>query len=108
MRALKNFQAQQPYSQAAYYLSILLQEHAWTKDELLKSTEYLTIERLSEFIPQLLAKLHIEFLIHGNVNRDGVRKIIETVDKRLQCDSTLVPVLPRQLLRTREVQLVDG
>lgn len=34
-RALKNFNAEQPYQHAVYYLALLLTEHAWTKQELI-------------------------------------------------------------------------
>lgn len=33
-RALKNFNAEQPYQHAVYYLALILTEHAWTKQEL--------------------------------------------------------------------------
>lgn len=34
-RALKNFNAEQPYQHAVYYLALILTEHAWTKHELI-------------------------------------------------------------------------
>lgn len=34
-RALKNFNAEQPYQHAVYYLALILTEHAWTKQELI-------------------------------------------------------------------------
>lgn len=33
-RSLKNFNAEQPYQHAVYYLALILTEHAWTKQEL--------------------------------------------------------------------------
>lgn len=35
IRGLKNFQAEQPYQHAVYYLALLLTEHSWTKQELI-------------------------------------------------------------------------
>lgn len=34
-RALKNFNAEQPYQHAVYYLALILTEHAWAKHELI-------------------------------------------------------------------------
>lgn len=34
MRSLKNYEAEQPYQHAVYYLALILTEHAWTKQEL--------------------------------------------------------------------------
>lgn len=33
-RSLKNFNTEQPYQHAVYYLALILTEHAWTKQEL--------------------------------------------------------------------------
>jgi insulysin len=39
VRGLKNFEAEQPYQHAVYYLAVLLAEQAWTKEELLAATD---------------------------------------------------------------------
>ena len=39
----------------------------------------LTVERLKSFIPQLLSRLHIEFLIYGNITKQVGR------DRSVQC-----------------------
>ena len=38
-RSLKNFNAEQPYQQAIYYLALILTEQAWLKKELIDATE---------------------------------------------------------------------
>lgn len=38
-RSLKNYQADQPYQHAIYYLALILTEHAWTKQELTDAVE---------------------------------------------------------------------
>lgn len=35
LRSLKNYQADQPYQHAIYYLALILTDHAWTKLELI-------------------------------------------------------------------------
>lgn len=108
IRSLKNFEAEQPYQQAMYYLSLLISEQAWTKEELLEATEEVTLERMEEFIPQLLSRLHVECLIHGNVDKEKALKLAQIVEDRLKSRVALRPLLPQQLLRDREIQLVDG
>ncbi|XP_021926557.1 insulin-degrading enzyme isoform X2 [Zootermopsis nevadensis] len=108
VRGLKNFEAEQPYQHAVYYLAVLLAEQAWTKEELLNSTGELTLEKVEAFIPQILSKMHIECLIHGNADRQKALSLVHLVEERLQCSVSLCPLLPRQLLRNRELQLVDG
>ncbi|PSN57801.1 Insulin-degrading enzyme [Blattella germanica] len=57
---------------AVYYLAVLLAEQAWTKEELLAATDELTLEKVDAFIPQILSKMHIECLIHGNADKQVI------------------------------------
>ena len=42
--ALKNFSAEQPHQHALYYMSFLLEELAWHKDELIEALEGRDVE----------------------------------------------------------------
>ncbi|XP_023021581.1 insulin degrading metalloproteinase isoform X2 [Leptinotarsa decemlineata] len=108
IRNLKNFEAEQPYQHAVYYLTVLLTEHSWTKQELLSATDQITIERLEAFIPQVLSKMHIECLAHGNINRDKALELVHIVEDSLTSTNSMSPLLPRQLLLNRELKLEDG
>ncbi|XP_027042212.1 insulin-degrading enzyme-like [Pocillopora damicornis] len=68
--ALKNFVAEPPHQHALYYTSFLLEELAWHKDDLLEALEEVTLEKLKAFIPDLLGRLHIECLFHGNLTKE--------------------------------------
>lgn len=86
---MHNFHAEQPYQHAIYYCQILRAETAWTKKErydalpgemlechFLTSHNFmsnleLTLESLTEFIPVLLSKLHVEALCYGNITKEG-------------------------------------
>ncbi|KAG1681085.1 Insulin-degrading enzyme [Nymphon striatum] len=77
VRGLHNFKAEQPYQQAFYYTDILLSQYGWTKDDILQVSDQITFDKLKDFIPELLSKLCIECLCHGNLtekvwNRCGV------------------------------------
>ncbi|KAI4457948.1 nardilysin [Holotrichia oblita] len=108
IRSLKNFAAEQPYHHAVYYLAVLLTEHSWTKQELLAATDQLTVDRLEAFIPQILSKMHIECLLHGNVNKEKALELVEIVENRLTESINMSPLLPRQLLLNRELKLENG
>uniref|UniRef100_G1NA86 Insulin degrading enzyme n=1 Tax=Meleagris gallopavo TaxID=9103 RepID=G1NA86_MELGA len=69
MRSLNNFRAEQPHQHAMYYLRLLMTEVAWTKDELKEALDDVTLPRLKAFISQLLSRLHIEALLHGNITK---------------------------------------
>ncbi|CAG9861187.1 unnamed protein product [Phyllotreta striolata] len=108
IRNLKNFSAEQPYQHAVYYLTVLLTEHSWTKQELLAATDQLTIERLEAFIPQVLSKMHIECLVHGNANKAKALELVQIVEDSLTHTLSMSPLLPRQLLLNRELKLENG
>ncbi|KAL0270074.1 UNVERIFIED_CONTAM: hypothetical protein PYX00_007602 [Menopon gallinae] len=108
IRSLKNFDVEQPYEQASYYLTLLILEHAWQRDELLEAAEELTVKRMEDFVPQLLSKLHVECLIHGNVTKEKSLELVSILENRLKSTQPLRPLLPPHLLRKREIQIVDG
>ncbi|KAK0161382.1 hypothetical protein PV327_009858 [Microctonus hyperodae] len=110
IRSLKNFEAEQPYQHAVYYLAVLLAEQVWTKDELLDASRYITIERLEEFVPQLLHKMYIECLVHGNLTKSEALEAVKIVESELTHAGKrrIIPLLPRQLMLHREISLEDG
>ncbi|XP_039282845.1 insulin-degrading enzyme isoform X2 [Nilaparvata lugens] len=83
IRSLKNFEAEQPYQHAVYYLTVLLSEHAWTVDQLLAAAHEMTVEKVAEFIPQLLSKVYIVSLVHGNTTKQRALEMIGRVEEAL-------------------------
>ncbi|XP_062374987.1 insulin-degrading enzyme isoform X2 [Sardina pilchardus] len=108
MRSLNNFRAEQPHQHAMYYLRLLMTEVAWTKDELKEALEDVTLHRLKAFIPQLLSRLHIEALIHGNITKQSACGMMQMLEDTLIEHAHTKPLLPSQLIRYREVQVPDG
>uniref|UniRef100_A0A9L0K504 Insulin-degrading enzyme n=1 Tax=Equus asinus TaxID=9793 RepID=A0A9L0K504_EQUAS len=108
MRSLNNFRAEQPHQHAMYYLRLLMTEVAWTKDELKEALDDVTLPRLKAFIPQLLSRLHIEALLHGNITKQAALGIMQMVEDTLIEHAHTKPLLPSQLVRYREVQLPDN
>uniref|UniRef100_A0A8C6ZVF2 Insulin-degrading enzyme n=1 Tax=Nothoprocta perdicaria TaxID=30464 RepID=A0A8C6ZVF2_NOTPE len=108
MRSLNNFRAEQPHQHAMYYLRLLMTEVAWTKDELKEALDDVTLPRLKAFISQLLSRLHIEALLHGNITKQAALGIMQMVEDTLIEHAHTKPLLPSQLVRYREVQLPDS
>ncbi|XP_030604512.1 insulin-degrading enzyme [Archocentrus centrarchus] len=108
MRTLNNFRAERPNYHAMYYLRLLMTEVAWTKDELREALDDVTLPRLKAFIPQLLSRLHIEALLHGNITKESALGMMQMVEDTLIEHAHTKPLLPSQLIRYREVQVPDG
>lgn len=107
-RCLKNFHAEQPHRHAIYFTSLLLAERIWTNDELLNCIDEVTIEGVRQMIPRLLAKVHIEALIHGNVTKKQALFLMNGIESALQKNMNTKYLMPSQLTRDREIQLADG
>lgn len=109
IRTLKNFSAEQPYKLAIYYLSVILTEYAWTKQELLESAKVMTPDMLQRFVKQFLSKIHVESFLYGNVDRTKAMALMGLVEDRLKKTySVALPLLARQLFPKREYKLESG
>ncbi|KAG0046086.1 Insulinase (Peptidase M16) [Gryganskiella cystojenkinii] len=89
-RMYKNFKLEAPHQHAMYYMSYLTQEKLWTQEEKLAELHDVTPEDIAAFYPQLLARLHIEGLVHGNMAAAEALKAGEIIEQGL-CPKSLVP-----------------
>ncbi|XP_017891518.1 insulin-degrading enzyme isoform X2 [Ceratina calcarata] len=109
VRGLKNYKTEQPYLHAVYYLAVLMSEQTWAKEELLNATAQLTVDRVQQFIPQFLTKIHMECLVHGNMTMSEAIATAKLIESKLSATIPhIVPLLPRQLILHREIKLGDG
>lgn len=66
-----------------------------------------TVERLEQYIRDFLSRMHVECLIHGNVNRPKATALASIVEQKLKTtNANTLPLLSRQLLLKREYKLV--
>ena len=61
----QNFKFQQPYQQAMYYCSLLLEDHTWPWCEELDVLPYLEADHLVKFAPHILSKTFLECFLTG-------------------------------------------
>lgn len=109
MRGLKNFSAEQPYQLAIYYLAVILTEQAWTKKELIDAMNLVTVDRLKNFITEVMSRMHAECFIYGNVNKEKAIQLSNLVENQLKKTNAFVlPQLSRQLLLKREYKLSES
>ncbi|CAG9106505.1 unnamed protein product [Plutella xylostella] len=82
IRAIKNFDAEQPYQHAVYQQALCLSELAWTKGQLLEAAEAMTPELLNDFAHRFMRKVHVEGLIYGNVSRERALRIATRLEEK--------------------------
>lgn len=67
-----------------------------------------SVERLEQYIRDFLSRMHVECLIHGNVNRQKATALASIVEQKLKTThANTLPLLSRQLLLKREYKLVN-
>ncbi|KAG0345952.1 Insulinase (Peptidase M16) [Podila humilis] len=84
-RQYMNFGIESPHTLAQYYMTQLLQERSWTYKEKLEEVKVLTPVDIQVFYPQLLSRLHINCLVHGNMDE------VQTLEACSLVENTLVP-----------------
>lgn len=61
----ENFKFRQPYQQALYYCSLILDDQAWPWDEEFSALSHLEATDLGFFLPHMLSKTFIECYFAG-------------------------------------------
>ncbi|XP_042894803.1 insulin-degrading enzyme isoform X2 [Parasteatoda tepidariorum] len=107
-RELKNFDAQQPHQHAMFYTSLIISEKIWSNEELLNCLDDITIDKVKLMVPGLLGRVHIEALLYGNISKQKAIDLMSIVENGLQLKMGSKYVMPGELLRDREIQLLDG
>ncbi|KAK4058930.1 metalloprotease [Microbotryomycetes sp. JL221] len=79
-RAYGNYRLEQPYLHAAFWTGYLSSETAWTRDEQLTALEQITLDNLQKYSKEMLSRLHIEMLVHGNMLKDEALIFCKTVE----------------------------
>ena len=110
-RNLINFEAEQPYKHAVYYVTLLISEKGWNKQQLLDCVNDFTVEDLQAFIPKLLTQnIFIESLVFGNVTQQRAKDFMHTVEAKLTHSTSfkLRPLCKSQLKNLRQIQLPEA
>ncbi|CAO1629238.1 unnamed protein product [Parajaminaea phylloscopi] len=100
-RGYENFRLEAPYQHANYYTSYLTVEKMWTPEEKLAELRRLQSEDVQRFIPDLLGRLHIEMLAHGNLSEAQATSLVELAESTLAPQ----PLSPSELISARSLIL---
>lgn len=65
IKEYQNFKYQQPYQQAMYYCSLILQDQTWPWVEQLEVLPVLQAEDLDKFVPLMFSRTFVECYIAG-------------------------------------------
>ncbi|WP_299199193.1 insulinase family protein [uncultured Amphritea sp.] len=79
---LENSRQDKPFNQTiGEVYNLLLQ--SWSDDKKLAALDAITLDKLQNFIPQMLEKIEVRMLAHGNLTRDDALMMAQTVQSGL-------------------------
>ncbi|CAL8128505.1 unnamed protein product [Orchesella dallaii] len=107
LRELKNFEDEQPYVHASYYMTYLLRERRWSNQELLNAMEDVTLEKLMQYSKEFMSKVKFEWLVHGNVTAEEASDYVKSCQLNFKKKGYRA-LLPLQTCRLREINLPKG
>lgn len=106
-RTHRNAYLANPSQHASYHIQVINQEKMWTFMERLEALEFVTTpEEIQLFYPEMLARLHVEGLVHGNMDRGQALRVSEIVEEGL--GTATRPLVPSELTAMRSVLLPEG
>ncbi|XP_038693358.1 insulin-degrading enzyme-like 1, peroxisomal isoform X2 [Tripterygium wilfordii] len=106
----QNFKFQQPYQQAMYYCSLILEDNTWPWMEQLEVLPYLEAEDLAKFAPMMLSRAFLECYIAGNIESGEAESMIQHIEDVFYKGPNPIcrSLFPSQHLAHRVVKLEKG
>lgn len=102
MENRQNMKLSQAYRQAGYEMVYLLSTPFWHTDEYLDVIDSITVAELSDYLPVLFSRLHIDFLAHGNFTMEEVKGLSDYLESQLKASR------PVELPIEKTMMLPDG
>ncbi|KAF9923801.1 Insulinase (Peptidase M16) [Linnemannia zychae] len=105
-RRYRNSYLANPSQHASYHMRYIHKEKFWTFMECLDALEFITTPKdIESFFPEILSRLHIEGLVHGNMDREQALNLSNIVETGFGQPQSLVP---SELTAMRSLMLPVG
>ncbi|GAA0154124.1 metalloprotease [Lithospermum erythrorhizon] len=106
----QNFKFQQPYQQAMYHCSLILQKQAWSWTDELDVVPHLDADILVRFYPLMISRAFLECYIAGNMEPNEAESIMQYVENIFfeVPEPKSKALFPSQHLTNRIVKLERG
>ncbi|CAM8944316.1 unnamed protein product [Rhodiola kirilowii] len=110
IKEYQNYKFQQPYQQAMYYCSILLQDQTWPWMEQLEVLPHLDSTDLEKFVPLMLSRTFLECYVAGNIESSEAESMVLHIEGILFNGPKAIcqNVFPSQRTTNRVVKLRRG
>ncbi|KAG2548394.1 hypothetical protein PVAP13_9KG183300 [Panicum virgatum] len=103
----QNFNFRQPYSQASYYVSLILKDKNWPAAEKLEALSLLESDFFAKFVPHLLSKTFLECYVQGNIEPSEAKSVVQEIENIIfnAPNSLFKSMSPSEYLTKRVIML---
>ncbi|XP_020519710.1 insulin-degrading enzyme-like 1, peroxisomal isoform X2 [Amborella trichopoda] len=110
IKEYQNFKFKQPYQQASYYCSLILEDQSWPWNEALEALSHLEADDLAKFIPCLLSRAFFECYTAGNISSNEAESLVQHIEDVMFGGTQPIckPLYPSQHLTNRILKLESG
>jgi secreted Zn-dependent insulinase-like peptidase len=102
IRGLENAHLDSPYEQTLAEVSKLLVRPSWTEASRIEAARALGPEDLRRFVPELLERVQVVALAHGNLLPDDARRLAAVVHEGIALKARPVEVLSGRVVRLEQ------
>jgi insulysin len=106
---LRGFDGERPQQMGIHYLELVLNEQAWSNEELVLAMKVVTLNRVKTFAKEVLTQTHADCFVFGNVDEEMAMELAGIVEDRLERarrDERQMVVLAQNAVR--ETKIDDG
>ncbi len=103
LRQYQNFPFNQPYQQAFYIRSLLMEEQKFSIEQYQQEIQTITLAELKQFTETLYQKIYAQGVVHGNLKRQEAQQAIQTILQNLSSQ----PLPQSELFMEKIVQMKD-
>jgi len=105
-----NYKFQQPYQQAFYYISLLLEHRMWQRNEFLEVLPHIEADNLMKFVPRITSRTFFECYVAGNMTSKEAEFLVHHIEESLFRSPVAPskPLFPSQHVEERIVRLDSG
>ncbi|KAA8517091.1 hypothetical protein F0562_017384 [Nyssa sinensis] len=106
----QHFKFQQPYQQAMYYCSIILEDQLWPWNDKLEVLTHMEADDLANFAPMMLSRIFLECYVSGNLEANEAESLIQHIEDVLYKGPRPISraLFPSQHLTDRVIKLERG
>ncbi|KAM0753884.1 hypothetical protein T439DRAFT_338697 [Meredithblackwellia eburnea MCA 4105] len=103
-RSLENRRLDDPYKNVASLMAHFTIEIMWTHEARLAEIDNVTVESLQAYVADLIGRLHVEVLVHGNMLKNEAMQLAKVPETILAPN----PLTPVELLSHRALVIPEG